>query len=41
VIRAREDAKNKGLKDKDFSKLPNPTLSKSLTRIKQKGGNRI
>jgi len=37
----REGAKNKGLKDKDFSKQPNPTLSKGLARIKQKIGNKI
>ena len=26
--------KNKGLKNKDFSKLPNPTSSKNITKIK-------
>jgi len=36
VGKALEDAKNKGLKDKDFSKQPTPTIAKSLTRIKQK-----
>jgi hypothetical protein len=39
--KGREEPKNKGLKDKDFSKLPKPAISKSLTRIKQKTGNRI
>jgi len=37
----REGAKNKALKDKDFSKQPNPILSKELARIKQKLGNNI